>query len=514
MSRSAIILRNIASNWIGTAVNAAVMFVMTPFILREIGEARYGIWILTSSIIGYYGMLDLGFRAGVNQYMTRSLAMPDYDRASAVLSTAVVVLSTLGAAMVLLSVAAAYLAPALFDLPVQAAHEAFWCLLVVGVTAGIQCALSPFASIFVAMQRFDLANLIGISSRLLMAGSIAVALSLDYGLVGLAVASGAVTILDYLVRCLVARRLVPQLKISSGRASMEQLRAVGSFGAWNFLISISRYAYLHMQPLVIASMLPIAAVGHYALVTGLWYQINSLFTSVGHVLYPVAAALDVQGDRSTLKRLYVEGSRLLLLAVIPVVLIAFVWADPFYRLWVGEKFVSGEPYDSVALLLQVLLAGTLISYSSNVAGKILTASGHIRQLSLLQVSGTVVNLIASLVLIPYMGLLGVAIASCLTIIVVDLIGVPLMLFRKSGMHAGDFARSAGFRLGSVVIVLFFWFEAVREVSQPDQWWEMILNGALGGLGAIATIAVLGLTRKERRRFLEQPVRRLLRVPAT
>ena len=47
--------------------------------LHALGTARYGIWILTSSIIGYYGLLDLGFRAGVTQYLTRYLAVGDYQ---------------------------------------------------------------------------------------------------------------------------------------------------------------------------------------------------------------------------------------------------------------------------------------------------------------------------------------------------------------------------------------------------------------------------------------------------
>src|SRR5882672_7664269 len=104
MTRSSTILRNVASNWVGFAVNAAVTLALTPFILRELGPARYGIWILTSSIIGYYGLLDIGFRSGVTQYLTRYLAVGDHERASECLSSAVAVLASLGVVMLGLSV--------------------------------------------------------------------------------------------------------------------------------------------------------------------------------------------------------------------------------------------------------------------------------------------------------------------------------------------------------------------------------------------------------------------------
>ena len=93
--------------------------VLTPFVLRELGVARYGVWILTSSIIGYYGFLDLGFRAGVTQYLTRYLALGDYDKSSDCMSSAVAALSVLGLLLVALSIGAAYIAPQVFRFSIR-----------------------------------------------------------------------------------------------------------------------------------------------------------------------------------------------------------------------------------------------------------------------------------------------------------------------------------------------------------------------------------------------------------
>ena len=245
MSRSSRIATNVASNWTGFAVNAAVALVLTPIILRELGEARYGIWILTSSIIGYYGILDLGFRAGVNQFLTRSLAVPDFERASNVISTAFVALSLLGIGMAGISVVAASLVPRIFDLPTNTEQEAFWCILIIGMTAAIQCFLSPFSAVFVAKQRFDLSNLISVSTRLLTAIGIFIALKRGYGLIGISLATGIGAILDYVIRWIVACRLVPALQVSRHRSNLAQLREIGSFGIWNFLITVSDFIFLH-----------------------------------------------------------------------------------------------------------------------------------------------------------------------------------------------------------------------------------------------------------------------------
>jgi O-antigen/teichoic acid export membrane protein len=77
MSTAQKLARNIASNWAGYAVQVAVGFFLTPYIIHSLGETRYGIWTLVVGITGYYGLLDLGVSSGMTQYLTRYLAAKD-----------------------------------------------------------------------------------------------------------------------------------------------------------------------------------------------------------------------------------------------------------------------------------------------------------------------------------------------------------------------------------------------------------------------------------------------------
>ena len=504
MSRSSRIATNVASNWTGFAVNAAVALVLTPIILRELGEARYGIWILTSSIIGYYGILDLGFRAGVNQFLTRSLAVPDFERASNVISTAFVALSLLGIGMAGISVVAASLVPRIFDLPTNTEQEAFWCILIIGMTAAIQCFLSPFSAVFVAKQRFDLSNLISVSTRLLTAIGIFIALKRGYGLIGISLATGIGAILDYVIRWIVACRLVPALQVSRHRSNLAQLREIGSFGIWNFLITVSDFIFLHVQPLLIAAFMPIAAVGHYALAAGLWYQINALFLPVGQVLYPSAAELDVRGETDLTKRLYSDGTRFMLLIVWPIVMIAFFWSEDFYRLWIGEQYLSGDPFTSVASLLRIMLIATALGYVSNVAAQILLGAGHIRSLSLLKIFGAAITLGLSLILIENYGLVGIAASIVVSAILADFVGITLVLQRKMALHCMLFIRPTWIRLTAIGLLLGTAFHGIRHMGPADTWLALIMHGALAGICTLIAVLSVGITTKERHRFLLLP----------
>ena len=228
----------------------------------------------------------------------------------------------------------------------------------------------PFTSVFTATQRFDLANLIGVTTRLLTAGGIVFTLWNGLGLIGVSAATCGASAIDYIVRWQVAQRLAPQVEVQLRHASWQRVREISAFGAWNFLVSINAFVYQHVPNILIASVMPIAAVGHYALATGLTRQINSVLSPVPQVFYPAATELHVRGDQRGLERLYHDGSRLMLLVMISVVLPAAFWAEDFYRLWIGEKYLSGVPFQSVAVLFQILLISVVSDYSSGIAGQI------------------------------------------------------------------------------------------------------------------------------------------------
>lgn len=509
-SRSSVILRNVASNWVGFALNAAVTLALTPFILRELGTARYGIWILTSSLIGYYGLLDLGFRAGVTQYLTRYLAVGDYVKASECISSAVAVLGSLGCGMFLLSLGAAYWAPRVFDLPPGMEREAFWCILVVGCSSAIQFGLQPFTSVFTATQRFDLASLIGVVTRVMTAGAIVFSLKSGWGLIGVSASTCLVSAIDYVVRWQVARRLAPQLEVALRHSSWRRVREIGAFGAWNFLASINGFVYQHVPNLLIGSTMPIAGVGFYALATGLTRQINSVLSPIPQVLYPAATELHVRGDHQGLERLYHDGTRLMLLVMVSVVLIAGFWAEDFYRLWIGQKYLTAGPFSSVALLFQILLISVFTSYSSAIANQVLVGAGHVRVVATLLICGSVVNLILTIALIRPYGLVGVAVATVIASVLGDLVAMPLLVQRTLGLSAARMFRHAWTRPAAVTLLQALLMMALRLLGQPGDWAHLMLRGLAAGIGSAIIALGIGLSVDERNRFLMRPLRRIWR----
>ena len=204
MSLARTLVRNIASNWAGYAVQVAVAFFLTPFVVHSLGETRYGIWTLVVGITGYYGLLDLGVASGMTQYLTRYLAAKDIDKLNTSASTGFVALSCIGFLVFVGSLIIAFSASSLFRIQAASPVEVTWVLAITGTSVAMQFVFFTYSAVFTAVQRFDLSNVIGISTRILSAVATVICLNAGYGLVGLSLVVAGTNLIDYLIRWRVA----------------------------------------------------------------------------------------------------------------------------------------------------------------------------------------------------------------------------------------------------------------------------------------------------------------------
>src|ERR1700720_1996762 len=103
MSLKLRILKNVASSWAGLAVNVAVGFFLSPFILHRLGDDAFGLWVLIFSLTGYYGLFDFGIRSSLIRYVSKYTATKDYDRLNQVLNTSLFSYSCLAVVLLLIT---------------------------------------------------------------------------------------------------------------------------------------------------------------------------------------------------------------------------------------------------------------------------------------------------------------------------------------------------------------------------------------------------------------------------
>src|SRR5687768_12762552 len=81
-------IRNIVVSLLSFLTNIVIAFFLSPFILRSLGDDRYGIWAVFGEMLTYYGLLDFGVRGALSFYAGKALAGQKRDELERYLSTA------------------------------------------------------------------------------------------------------------------------------------------------------------------------------------------------------------------------------------------------------------------------------------------------------------------------------------------------------------------------------------------------------------------------------------------
>ena len=510
MSRSRGLAWNVFSNWTGYAVQVAVTFFLTPLVVGSLGDARYGVWILLSGLTGYYGLLDLGFRAGLTQYLTRYLATKQYDKLNQTASTGFVALACCGLLILLATVLLSWFAPHMFRLAPEHAREFSFCLIIVGLAIGIQFCFFPFSSVLVATERFDIVNGIGICTRVLSAVALVQVLKIDHSLLGISLITAGSNVLDYGLRCVAAYRLVPQLQIRPHIASVASAREFMSFGAWNVVINGSARLISYTHAVIIGLFMPAAAIAPFALAASLRNYFNEMFAPIGQVFFPTAARLDAQGDNDGLRRLYLNVSRLLLCLVVSGAVVAFIYSEDFFRLWVPVFFIDTGPYPSPALLFRILLVAAVCLSGQRIGYQVLLGTHRISVLARLFVAEGILNVVLCICLIPWFGLIGVALGTLIPSCIFHGVIQPYVIARALDVTWRGYFRQVllkplvvGAALGPAVY-------AIHSMVAITNWGLLVAHGFATALLALALIVVIGLSAEERNRFLLRPLEKFTR----
>lgn len=506
MSVKAVLLRNITANWLGFAVQIAVTFLLTPFVLHSLGETRYGVWLLAAGITGYYGLLDLGLRASLTQHLARHLAMGDVAGLNRTASIGTSLLCAVAVVLFAATLGMAAMAPVLFDIPVGLHTEVRWTIALIGTAIAIQFPLFAFSAAIAAAQRHEVLAGISIFVRIASAVATVGALTAGYGLIGVSAVAAVANVLEYLARWIASVWILPEMNVRILRPRFDQCRSLLSFGAWNTLLSTGPEFIAYTSTLLIGGVLSAAAVPRFGLAASLALYFSRFFAPISWALFPAAAGMDARGDRPRLRNLFLVGTRLTLGLAAGVALIAICWSGDFYRLWLDGKLL-GAP--SVDLLFQLLVGGAVIRTAQQTASQILLGAGRVRALALIATAEGFAALTLSALLISNWGLTGVAIGTLVSAVVFRGVVQTLVTTRFLEMPLFKVLLSACLRPAVAAAVLAPALITIRSLSGPVRnWGDLALQGLIACAAMAAIMVLIVATRSEQREWFAAVARRI------
>ncbi len=471
MSLARLLARGIVSNWLGYAVQIGTALLLTPFVLGKIGFEAYGIWSVAVGLAGYYGLLDLGIRSGLAQFIARAHAVGDQAQVNRLVSTGVAALGLIAAVAIAATWVFSARAPAWFGVGPANAAEAEQAVLILGLVVSIQFVFFPFSAVLTAMQRFDIANGIGIGIRLITAAATWWVLSRGGGIVSLAIVSATGYLTDYVLRAVAVYRLMPMLKVRPAHASLNALRHVAAFGGWNVAITGGVRLLSYSDVLIIGAYLGAAAATPFVLAANVVNYLGQMIVPV-EVFFPAVARLDAQGDRARLGQLVIGASRLTVALAGIAAIVAAGWAADFYRVWLGSRLDPATP-----TLFRILVAASVFALWGRLCGQMLLGLGRVKTVALLVGAEAAAKLLLSLWLVGRYGVVGVAIGTLVPAVAFGLFVYPPVVSRVVPFPLAHYYWGALARPVCAGVIAFAVFTPIRGAFTPQNWTSLAESGA-------------------------------------
>lgn len=408
MGLKRIVTRNIAANWLGTAVTMLVGFFVAPFLVNRLGDTDYGLWILIGSLTGYFGLLDLGVRSSVGRYVAFYRAKNDQDGVNATISSALTILSGVGALALIAVVCVALIFARIFDVPVGQQAAVRLALLIVGLNIALRLPLDVFDATLWGFQRFDILNAIDIPVVLLRGGLTFYLIGRGHGLVTLAIIALGATLLGTGAKAVMSYREDRALRLRATYVSKRMVRRLFGFGLWAFVMRTGYALSVRVGPIIIGACLTAALVTPYSIAMRLVGYANAILMSATGVLTPVATAFHAQESHSRQRTLFVEGGKYCMaLALFFFVLFVFLGRS-LISLWMGPRFSYAWSF------LLILGAGHAFAMGQKVTGTVLLGMARHKPLAYLEILNGLSMVALSLALVNPYGVLGVCVAAAIS----------------------------------------------------------------------------------------------------
>jgi O-antigen/teichoic acid export membrane protein len=474
-SAKARIPRNVLCNLCAYGVNLVVGLIIAPLVVHGLGTSAYGVWALIGDMIGYSTLLDLGIRIAVSRYISWHHARGQTREINSILTTGLAFAFVSATILLAGGVVLAMNLTHFFAIPPDLVHSARIAVLLVAAGVAISFPGSLFTGCVTAVSRYDLLSIRNSAWVVCRAVLLWIVLRHGGGIVAVASASLVVACFGYLLDLIFARRILRNLSLGRQYFDLGTLKILVHFSIYAFILSISWRLLFMTDTLVVGFVLGPAVVTFYAVVTGLTTVLRDSLGTVATLYSPLASQMDALGQRKSLQRLFLVGSRVGFAYVVTGVVALVILGPHFLGLWMGPAFIlrSGP----ILRLLAIEVSFYALSFT---CGQVLYGMNKHRVNAWVSLSNAAVNFTLSTILIRHWGPVGVAWGTVIPAFVVEVLVLPLYTARLVRVSPVRFYVSSVLKPIAAAAPYALWL------------WFALSHAMVGGYISLAVVAAAGV----------------------
>lgn len=488
------VARNVTTRYLAITTDALIGLMLLPFNVQHLGPSAYGLWMLTASMTTYFSVLDLGFGGSIVKFVAHYRAKRDLRGLNEIASTLFGIFAVVGCVAYVVFLVLAFNVRHVVNITPDQEATARWLMIAIGVYVSLGFPFSIFGGIINGFQRYDVNNVVGIGSSIVVAIVNVTMLLMGFSLVQLVMVTTSVRILTYFVYRLNAYHVFPLLSIRPSLFLWSRVRELTSFSVYVSIIDWSNKLNYSIDAIVIGAFMSSAAVTLWTVPQRLAEMLQRLTNQLNGVLFPVVVDSDAGEKPERLRAIFIQGTRLSLVSVVPLAACLILLARPLIDAWMGPRF------EESIIVTQILICVVAIRVGNATANTLLKGAGRHRLLAYSNAGAALANVALSLLWIRRYGLVGQAMGTLVPVVATSVFVLWPAACRRVGVSVGDAFRRAVWPTLWPLAVMAIVVIPLRD-ALPARLMFVALAAAIGSLCYAATFLAFAVKRDERQTYI-------------
>lgn len=362
------ILKNILFNIINFVANVVIGLALTPYLIKKLGIAAYGLIPLAMFLSSYIGVLTQSLTASVNRFLINELQNNNITESNKVFNTALITMLIMVFFIFLVFLWPVINIESFITVPISYETEASTLFLLMLISVLVSLISSIFSVSMYANNRIDLMQCVNIVKNLTRLVSIVIMFGCQF--FSLEVFGYSVLISEIVALSLYVnywRTKTPYLNLNVRNFDYKKLKKISNISSWLIVDQIGTIVLSKSDLLIVNKNFGSSVSGKYAIVAQFSDLLRAMASLVGGVMGPVMMILHSQNNQKKMVELTsVFMIALSLILAIPIVLLC-VFSKQILSLWVGDTFNDMSNLMWLLILPLIINLGTVPLFSINIA---------------------------------------------------------------------------------------------------------------------------------------------------
>lgn len=488
-------------SYLSIGLNIAIGLFYTPWMIKCIGQADFGLYTLALSVISLF-VFDFGLSSAVTRFLSKYIAEGNQEKANKFLGLVYRLYLFIDVALLIFLSLLFLFIPFIYK---ELSADELDKFKIIYVFAALFSVLSfpfiPVNGVLTAHEKFVQIRTCDIAHKLVIVVAMSICLLIGCGLYALVIVNALAGLMTILFKLICITKTTKQ-KVCIRYFNKKEFGEIVGFSGWVTLIALSQRCIFNLAPSILGAMSGSISIAIFGIANTLEGYAFTFASALNGMFLPRVSRIvsDKTGD---ILPLMIRVGRLQIY-VIGLVVFGFIcYGQEFIHFWVGDSF-------AISYICSIfIILPSFLQLPQDIGLQTIYAKNEVKSLAFVYTVMALCNVLFAIILVPIFGSLGICFSIGVSY-VLRTIGMDIILFKKISINIFEYIKKTYVSICPWIMTVLIISYFINKLDWPHCLWALCLKILIFTCLYSSVMFVCSMNKDEKSLLLT-PLRKILKI---